>query len=330
MEETFPKDFFERYSEGNCTEEEKAMLESWFLNELKRNAYRPSVQTLSAAEKEIWDKIQAGKPVLKTKPKRNISLWGWTSIAAVLAIGMLFLYNFRYNGKVETKAGTVFPTPNSSIAATKSENSFRKLPDGTLVILGQGSTLTISESFDQGSSREVILVGKAFFDVRHDAVRPFIIHTGDIKTTVLGTSFDIVAKDKSDLVTINVIRGKVRVENKVKALAVLTPNMQIVYNKTLETAEVNRVDASKELSWNRQEDMSFDDVSLKEAKMLLEERFKIKIVVTDSDLLNAKFSTSLGAAEGLDSFLKSLCVFINAKYNFKNNKEVSIEPLKPN
>lgn len=329
MKESFSEDFFERYAQGDCTEAEKAMLESWYLDELKHSAFRPSDTALSVAEQEIWEKIQIGRQDPKRRP-RLVSLLGWASAAAILAIAMLYFYNSQFSGTSGAKEKTFAASGSALITVTKNENSFRKLSDGTVVILGQGSTLTISDTFDRGKLREVRLSGKAFFDVKHDAARPFIIHSGGVTTTVLGTSFDVLAKEKSNSVTINVIRGKVRVESNHKALAVLTPNMQMVYDKTLETAVVKSIDANKELAWNRQEDMSFDDVSLKEAKKLLEERFKVKIVVTDQELLNTKFSTSLGATDHLDSFLKSLCLFINAKYTFKNNKEVSIEPLNQN
>lgn len=329
MKETFSDDFFERYAKGHCTEEEKTMLDSWYLDELKSTAFRPSDAALSVAEQEIWERIQIGKQQPIKRSRFGFFL-GWSSVAAILAVAMLYFYNVRFTRTKTSKAEIFTTAGNASITVTKNENSFRKLSDGTVVILGQGSTLTISDTFNQGKLREVRLSGKAFFDVKHDAARPFIVHSGGVITTVLGTSFDILANDKSNSVTINVIRGKVSIESKDKALAVLTPNMQMVYDKTLETAVVKSIDANKELAWNRQEDMSFDDVSLKEAKRLLEERFKVKIVVTDQELLNTKFSTSLGATDHLDSFLKSLCLFINAKYTFKNNKEVSIEPLNQN
>jgi len=329
MKESFSEDFFERYAKGNCTEEEKTMLESWYLNELKMTSFRPSDDALSVAEQDIWGKIQKETQRVK-KRTRKLYLLGWTSAAAMLAISILLFYNIQFGGTTAEKEDLFPVAHHSSITVVKNENSFRKLADGTVVILSQGSTLTISDTFGHGNLREVKLSGKAFFDVKHDADRPFIIHSGGVTTTVLGTSFDVLANDKSNSVTINVIRGKVRVESKHKALAILTPNMQMVYDKTLETAEVKSIDANKELAWNRQEDMSFDDVSLKEAKKLLEERFKVKIVVTDQELLHTKFSTSLGATDHLDPFLKSLCLFINAKYTFKNNKEVSIEPLNQN
>lgn len=66
------------------------------------------------------------------------------------------------------------------------------LPDGTTVVLQANSRLRYPEKFT-GNTREITLSGEAYFDVAHDAQKPFIIHTGKIRTTVLGTAFKISA-----------------------------------------------------------------------------------------------------------------------------------------
>jgi len=71
-------------------------------------------------------------------------------------------------------------------------NRYITLPDGSTVILHAGSKLDYPVSFN-GNTREVNLIGEGYFDVQHDPARPFIIHTGHLKTTVLGTAFNIKA-----------------------------------------------------------------------------------------------------------------------------------------
>jgi len=66
------------------------------------------------------------------------------------------------------------------------------LSDGTLVKLNSDSRLTFSEKFDE-TSREVFLEGEAFFDVKNNPKRPFIVRTQQINTTALGTSFNVQA-----------------------------------------------------------------------------------------------------------------------------------------
>lgn len=67
------------------------------------------------------------------------------------------------------------------------------MPDGTLIVLNSGASLTYTIG---GSRRDVTLRGEAFFDVRHDPHHPFTIGCANgTLVTVLGTRFNIVTAD---------------------------------------------------------------------------------------------------------------------------------------
>ena len=63
--------------------------------------------------------------------------------------------------------------------------------------LADGSTLRLNGAtrvrvvYDSGRRRADLLAGQAFFDVRHDAARPFVVRAGASETRVLGTAFDL-------------------------------------------------------------------------------------------------------------------------------------------
>jgi len=86
-----------------------------------------------------------------------------------------------------------------------------QLSDGSKVKLNAGSRLIYPEAFD-GDKREVTLVGEAFFEVQKDPEKPFIIKSGEVKTTVLGTSFNIKAYEADDKVEVALVSGKVALE----------------------------------------------------------------------------------------------------------------------
>src|SRR5207248_3097180 len=94
------------------------------------------------------------------------------------------------------------------------------LPDSSTVVLHAGSRLLFPEAFSV-NTREVTLVGEAYFDIVHREAQPFIIHTGQLKTTVLGTAFNIRAYDSSQEVMVSVTKGRVRVESGNQVLAEL-------------------------------------------------------------------------------------------------------------
>lgn len=80
------------------------------------------------------------------------------------------------------------------------------LADGTVVRLAAGSTLRFAADAER---REAWLTGRAFFGVRHEAERPFVVHTDLGQTRVLGTRFEVRHSD--DELRVVVVEGRVSV-----------------------------------------------------------------------------------------------------------------------
>ncbi|TCC98163.1 FecR family protein [Pedobacter psychroterrae] len=327
MKNSFSKDLFERYTAGNCTEEEKAIVEGWYLNELKQTDSRPSDGQLSDAKEEIWNGIK--------RPKRSIvPLVRWASVAAAVLLAILFVYKLRNDVSAEVDKPQIVgnkstESPKDEIfEASGIENKMVKLPDGSIVILEKGSKLTLLQAFNKKYTREVELEGKAFFDIAHNRMKPFIIYSGTVRTRVMGTAFDVTAVPGSGKVKINVIRGMVEViGSKTGWVTYLKKNMQVVFNAGDSIISRKMVDAVKELSWNKS-DLEFDDVSLADAKSRLEDQFGYQISVDDPELNKATFTYSMRIKESPESFIKSICAFIGATYTIDNkNKTISIKPL---
>lgn len=83
------------------------------------------------------------------------------------------------------------------------------LTDGSRVILNSGTRLYYIKSFEV-DKRELFLEGEAYFEVFSDSVRPFVVHTGAISTTAIGTSFSINAYE-AEAINIYLLTGKVLV-----------------------------------------------------------------------------------------------------------------------
>lgn len=87
MENT-PEDLIKKYLAGECTEEEKSKIESWYLSQAKSNRDLPKHRDLEQIESEIWNSIH--------RPKSTIGAYRrWLSVAAaaliVTGISWLFL-----------------------------------------------------------------------------------------------------------------------------------------------------------------------------------------------------------------------------------------------
>jgi len=86
------------------------------------------------------------------------------------------------------------------------------LPDGTLVSLNSNTQLKYPKKFGK-ETREVSIEGEAFFEVKPNKNKPFIIHAGNAQIKVLGTSFNVSAYPRAKLIEVIVETGKVQVLN---------------------------------------------------------------------------------------------------------------------
>jgi len=104
------------------------------------------------------------------------------------------------------------------------------LPDGTQVWLNADSKITFNGDNKFKSSREVTLIGEAFFDVVKDKQHPFVIHTPKFAIKVLGTAFDVKAYPKDIHTEATLLRGKIEltVNEGPQQKIILTPNEKFV------------------------------------------------------------------------------------------------------
>jgi transmembrane sensor len=88
-----------------------------------------------------------------------------------------------------------------------------RLPDGTRVVLGAASTMTVPADYG-ATTRTVVLDGEAYFHAEHDAVRPFVVRVGPAAVHDLGTAFTVRhgpdVADGRGRVAVTVTEGAVR------------------------------------------------------------------------------------------------------------------------
>lgn len=94
------------------------------------------------------------------------------------------------------------------------EKASIQLSDGTEASLSADTGLSVPNIFQQ-DKREVVLDGHAFFDVKEDPSRPFLIHTSDGIIEVLGTSFDVRAYSDEENIDVVVRNGVVQLSHSV-------------------------------------------------------------------------------------------------------------------
>ena len=136
-----------------------------------------------------------------------------------------------YQKKQDTLEARVEEERNR-IITTVGGDYFFILSDGTKVWLNAESELDFPVDFI-GKERVVRLKGEAYFEVEPDAAHPFVVETKDVRTRVLGTSFNIKAYDNEERVFTTLLTGKVKVSavGEENESVELTPGMQSDWQK---------------------------------------------------------------------------------------------------
>jgi len=210
------------------------------------------------------------------------------------------------------------PRPSSTppFAAIKiipsATDSCLTLSDGSKVLLHKDAHIDYQVGFP-GNTREVTLHGEAYFDIRPDH-RPFIVHTGAIKTTVLGTAFDINATD-GHTITITVTKGKVKVENGAGEFSILRRNEQLSVDSLHTRLKKVQVNAGEALAWKKPY-LLFNDITMKEATQELEQRYHVAIVFTNPASENCPVTASFTGGESFEEIIKVLSKINNMEYTF--------------
>ncbi len=149
------------------------------------------------------------------------------------------------------------------------------LPDGSTVWLNQNSQLAYNEKFEP---RVVELTGEAFFNVEKMNGLPFQIVSGEAKTTVLGTSFNVRAYAEEQQVEVTVETGKVALEHSTTAAqrVLLLAGESGTYDKPDKKVEKTTQKILNANAWQTRT-ISFNDMELTQVIDLLERYFEVEI-----------------------------------------------------
>lgn len=315
MEERI-KYLFRQYLENKCSRQE---LEEFFSyvrasgdNEVLRNLIKkvyedteqtPSIQTYVNEQGTLILPHRTKSPGVTLAHKRS----GRRRLVAGLVVIALAMAGM--GAWLIRPAKHAAPMP-AAVALTKSmtersEYKYLLLPDSTQVWLNASSTLEFPQHF-KTDKREVTLSGEAYFDVRHAEKTPFIIHTGKISTTVLGTSFNIKAYPDRPHIIVSVSTGKVKVSYDNIPLATLVKGQQVKVNSRLNTVEEKKIAPAEVAAWQKG-NMSYDDEALEDIVADLERLYNVKIRIDNDAIRALKVSTSFRREIGIEQALQVLC-----------------------
>jgi len=203
------------------------------------------------------------------------------------------------------------------------------LADGTRVWLNAGSRLRYPEKFNR-DTRLLYLSGEAYFDVFHDAEKPFIIKSDRLNTIVLGTSFNVKAY-KNEPATVTVRSGRVSVAERsdlkttsikeTQRTVTLGPAQQATYLGEKGFGIRHGV-ASEEYAGWQNGDLVFTGRTLLEMKPILERWYGVTIHLENQKLTSCSMVGSYHQ-ETLKNVLEAMRFALNITYKI-DGKNVMI------
>jgi hypothetical protein len=184
------------------------------------------------------------------------------------------------------------------------------LPDGSHVWLNAASSIRFPASFT-GDQRLVELSGEAWFDVQHADKIPFLIRTGAVTTTVMGTAFDIKAYPGQRSLIVSVQRGIVQIQAGNKTLTTLTKGQQVRVHSDTGFSK-SAIDTSAVAAW-KQGNLFYKDETVKDIMADLQRVFKDSIVIKRTALEQEVITVSFNKSSGIQQALDIICRITDAR-----------------
>jgi transmembrane sensor len=283
-------DIFIRFLAHETTPEENRLVELW-INESPEhklffeNTNRIFENNLTTGEQSefnvnaTWNKFSEESQIASPKlqpienKKKSISatLIFMSKIAAVLvlmvAVGMAYFH---------------FSKKENAVILAHQVSSYT-LPDGSVIALNKNSTIQYEKQFGE-ATRELKLSGEAFFDVKKDPSKPFVISVNSIKIQVVGTSFNVNAYPFDDKTEVVVKTGIVKVTGNGTEIVLVKGEKAEFSKKTKELKKLVNTNPNYS-SWKTQTYV-FEMTKMSEVFKTLEKDYNVDITLIDPEFNN--------------------------------------------
>lgn len=307
MEQKEIKKLLDKFNRGQCSAEELTSLQLLMEDADQHIAAGQDVQEL---KQTLWLQIEK-----RTQKVRPLYTGGWLKAAAILfiiAFAGIFCARVYKNREVNDPA--VFQT----ITAARGRMKQIVLPDSTMVQLNAGTSIRFPLNFSAKNREVFLLDGEAFFDVKHDVSRPFLVHTAKVTTQVLGTSFNIKSYKQLPDIQVFVNSGKVEVHDQKHTMGMYTPRQQLTYHKHSESFTRKEVTNDHSLSWMRDE-LVLNDVSFEEVSVYLQNRYSVSFKYHSKKLSQQHYSVRLSNKLTIIQVIDILHLVDGRKYKLQGN-----------
>jgi len=288
---------FTKYLEKTASPDEVKLLLDYFQMEKESGQLRDMIfsqmgqrlaneNVVSIYEDNVYKRVA---DALNERIDSRTILWRrpWIRIAVSIAAILLIV-----SGVVLW--GNLWPSNMTTAYTSYGKLKEVRLPDNSRAWLDAGTIIEYSNSF-AGNTRTVTLKnGEAYFEVIHNAHKPFVVKTNNAEITVLGTSFEVTAYEKDAQTKIAVKTGKVGVQlaDHLHPATFLLPGQSAVISNTSLALRVTKKAVADIAVW-REQRLIFEDQPLAEVMQSLERKYNVHIRIDNDKLLSETITMRL-------------------------------------
>jgi ferric-dicitrate binding protein FerR (iron transport regulator) len=322
-------DLITKYFEGQISPKEKSELfsrihtdEEWRKEFITMQNIRglTSWMPSDTDESNAIGRLLAFKQSRKNKDKRSICNH-WMGYAAAIMISVISTWTvFHFSTRQNIAPEEVAEVHYEEFITPAGQRALLKLQDGTTVWLNARTTIRYPDRFSK-KERRVELDGEAFFEVKENKDKPFIVGTEIMSVRVTGTKFNVFAYRGNEDFSTSLTEGAVTVFDlrNVRSSIELIPNERAILKGDRLGKETFH--DMNFLLW-KEGIYAFDNVSFREMAKKLELYYDVTIVIKNKELENYPFNGKFRQRDGIDSVLKTLMKIRKFSYTKDDEKNV--------
>lgn len=190
--------------------------------------------------------------------------------------------------------------------------------DGTYVKLNAKSELFYPDYFTE-NTREVTLIGEAYFDVVKDTSKPFIVKANGLDIKVLGTEFNISCYTKDQTITTTLVNGRVSIDLPDNTQRDIYPSQQLVFDRSQKKSIVKTVKTDLYTCWTENK-MIFKNERIDILMSKLQNWYDFEVEYSNDKIKESRFSLEIDKNTELEKIIDIINFTSDIKLTYSNHK----------
>jgi transmembrane sensor len=305
-----------KYLAGEATPAEAMLVHDWIADPENKKAFDqmlktwnmlPGASTMqSPSEADSWSHIQTA---LTRAPVKKFSFRKIIRYAVAAAItGVLLLVTIIWSDRTKQANSYIVQSAGTEV---KKHN----MADGSVIFINKNSTLAYSELYNK-KNRKVRLEGEAFFTVKPDHSKPFIVEAEGVAIKVTGTAFNVRKLHEEERIEVQVQTGSVEMYTTQHKITVNKGQTGIYDKRHRSLALKDGLDVNS-ISYATKS-FSFNDLTLREAARYLENAFDVSIQMDEATFSDCRITAAFDN-KSLTYILEVINATLNTTYRKKGN-----------